>query len=87
MSKLQTYTDANWDAEVMNSPQPVLVDLQQAGHDHGRLAPSQELVARLAPDTTSPEPFARSLRRDRLVALEVGGLPGTLVEIAPAERT
>ena len=26
MSKLAEYTDANWDAEVMNSPQPVLVD-------------------------------------------------------------
>ncbi len=26
MSKLTEYTDANWDAEVMNSPQPVLVD-------------------------------------------------------------
>ena len=26
MSKLQTYTDANWDAEVLNSSEPVLVD-------------------------------------------------------------
>ena len=26
MSKLTEYTDANWDAEVMNSSQPVLVD-------------------------------------------------------------
>ena len=26
MSKLAEYTDANWDAEVMASPQPVLVD-------------------------------------------------------------
>ena len=26
MSKLQTYTDANWDAEVLASSEPVLVD-------------------------------------------------------------
>ena len=26
MSKLQTYTDANWEAEVMASSEPVLVD-------------------------------------------------------------
>ena len=26
MSKLQTLTDANWDAEVMSSEQPVLID-------------------------------------------------------------
>jgi thioredoxin 1 len=26
MSKLQTYTDANWDAEVLSSSEPVLVD-------------------------------------------------------------
>jgi thioredoxin 1 len=26
MSKLETYTDANWDAEVLGSPEPVLVD-------------------------------------------------------------
>jgi thioredoxin 1 len=26
MSKLQTYTDANWDAEVLGSTEPVLVD-------------------------------------------------------------
>ena len=26
MSKLQTFSDANWEAEVMASPEPVLVD-------------------------------------------------------------